>query len=124
MSGQGNHKGEQLENVDMSDAVIRNSNLARITLHPLGSADHEIVLVDGQPQLVISGGDYVTGHDLETGRERWRLGGFNPSKNPFNRIISSARTVGPERRRHSRSASGDPGRARDCTGASTSVPAG
>lgn len=54
----------------------------------------QIVSVLGKPQLVISGGDYVTGHDLETGRERWRLGGFNPSHDSANRIISSALVVG------------------------------
>jgi outer membrane protein assembly factor BamB len=40
-------------------------------------------------ELVVSGGDYVTGHDLATGKELWRGGGFNPDKNPFNRVISS-----------------------------------
>ena len=54
----------------------------------------QMVTVDGREELVISGGDYVTGHDLETGRERWRVGGFNPSSNPYNRIISSALVVG------------------------------
>ena len=52
------------------------------------------MVVEEKPQLVISGGDYVTGHDLETGRELWRLGGFNPSKNPYNRTIASALVVG------------------------------
>ena len=37
----------------------------------------------------MSGGDYVTGHDLATGKELWRGGGFNPDKNPFNRVIAS-----------------------------------
>ena len=54
----------------------------------------QIVTVLGKPHLVVSGGDYVTGHDLDTGRERWRLGGFNPSKEGANRIISSALVVG------------------------------
>jgi len=40
-------------------------------------------------ELIVSGGDYVTGHDLATGKELWRGGGFNPDKNPFNRVISS-----------------------------------
>ncbi|HYO80387.1 MAG TPA: PQQ-binding-like beta-propeller repeat protein [Bryobacteraceae bacterium] len=40
-------------------------------------------------ELVITGGDYVTGHDLNTGKELWRGGGMNPEGNPFNRIIAS-----------------------------------
>jgi outer membrane protein assembly factor BamB len=42
-----------------------------------------------QVELIISGGDYVTGHDLATGKELWRGGGFNPDNNPFNRVIAS-----------------------------------
>jgi outer membrane protein assembly factor BamB len=38
---------------------------------------------------VITGGDYVTGHDLASGKEVWRGGGMNPDANPFNRIIAS-----------------------------------
>ena len=42
-----------------------------------------------QLELVVTGGDYVTGHDLATGKELWRGGGMNPENNPFNRIIAS-----------------------------------
>jgi outer membrane protein assembly factor BamB len=48
-----------------------------------------IASVQGKRELIIAGGDYVTGHDLATGRELWRGGGFNPDNNPFNRIIAS-----------------------------------
>lgn len=44
----------------------------------------------GKAQLIVTGGDYVTGHDLDTGKEVWRGGGMNPRGNPFNRIIASA----------------------------------
>jgi outer membrane protein assembly factor BamB len=40
-------------------------------------------------ELVISGGDYVTGHDLATGKELWRGGGFNVDNNPAYRVIAS-----------------------------------
>ena len=40
-------------------------------------------------QLVVSGGDYVTGHDLESGKELWRAGGLNPTKNKWYRIVAS-----------------------------------
>lgn len=45
---------------------------------------------EGRAQLIVTGGDYVTGHDLNTGKELWRGGGMNPRGNPFNRIIASA----------------------------------
>jgi outer membrane protein assembly factor BamB len=48
-----------------------------------------IASFDGKRELIIAGGDYVTGHDLATGKELWRGGGFNPQNNPFNRIIAS-----------------------------------
>jgi outer membrane protein assembly factor BamB len=41
-------------------------------------------------ELVVTGADYATGHDLATGKELWRAGGFNPDNNPFNRVIASA----------------------------------
>jgi outer membrane protein assembly factor BamB len=53
----------------------------------------QIVNAGGKQQLVISGGDYVTGHDLDTGKELWRMGGFNPSGNPANRTIASSLVV-------------------------------
>lgn len=43
----------------------------------------------GKRELIISGADVVTGHDLSTGKELWRGGGFNPGNNPFHRIIAS-----------------------------------
>ena len=46
------------------------------------------------PVLVVSGADYITGHDLETGREIWRVGGLNPTHNPMQRIVSSPVVVG------------------------------
>lgn len=45
--------------------------------------------LDGSKQVVISGGDYVTGHDVDTGEEVWRAPGLNPSKNRNFRIIAS-----------------------------------
>ncbi len=42
-----------------------------------------------QTELVVTGGDCVTGHDLATGKELWRGTGFNPSKESAHRIIAS-----------------------------------
>jgi outer membrane protein assembly factor BamB len=54
----------------------------------------QITTVSGKPQLVISGADYVTGHDLASGKEIWRIGGFNPTNNPANRTIASSVVIG------------------------------
>jgi outer membrane protein assembly factor BamB len=40
-------------------------------------------------ELVISGGDYVTGHDPATGAELWRAGGLNPNKDRYYRVVAS-----------------------------------
>jgi outer membrane protein assembly factor BamB len=53
----------------------------------------QLVRVGGKQQLVVSGGDYVTGHDVDTGKELWRMGGFNPTANPANRTIASSLVV-------------------------------
>lgn len=45
-------------------------------------------------EIVISGGDVVTGHDPATGKEIWRVDGLNPSNNPNYRIIASPLIAG------------------------------
>jgi outer membrane protein assembly factor BamB len=40
-------------------------------------------------EIVVSGGDCVTGHDPVTGKEIWRGNGFNPQKDPAYRVIAS-----------------------------------
>jgi outer membrane protein assembly factor BamB len=44
-------------------------------------------------ELVITGGDAVTGHDPATGKELWRANGLNPENNPFHRIVASPLVV-------------------------------
>jgi outer membrane protein assembly factor BamB len=36
--------------------------------------------LNGKQQLLVIGGDVLTGHDLETGRELWRWGTWNPTR--------------------------------------------
>lgn len=48
---------------------------------------------EGKTQVVITGGDYVTGHDPETGKEVWRAAGLNPQKNRNYRIVASPSVV-------------------------------
>jgi outer membrane protein assembly factor BamB len=49
---------------------------------------------DGKEEIVISGGDYVTGHDAATGAELWRAGGLNPSKDRYYRVVASPIVAG------------------------------
>ena len=48
-----------------------------------------LVRYDGETEIVVSGGDCVTGHDPATGKELWRGNGFNPQKDPAYRVIAS-----------------------------------
>jgi outer membrane protein assembly factor BamB len=48
------------------------------------------VWTDGkQTEIIITGGDVVTGHDPSTLKELWRANVLNPQNNPANRIIAS-----------------------------------
>jgi len=47
------------------------------------------VKLGGAMEIVVSGGDVVTGHDPETGKELWRLNGQNPGGDPFYRVVAS-----------------------------------
>jgi len=53
------------------------------------------VLLDyhGVKQIIISGGDYVTGHDPETGGELWRSAGLNPKNSEHFRIVGTPVTA-------------------------------
>lgn len=49
---------------------------------------------DGKTEIAVVGGDCVTGHDLETGKELWRVEGWNPNKIGHWRIVPSALQAG------------------------------
>jgi outer membrane protein assembly factor BamB len=53
-----------------------------------------LVQVGKTSEVVITGGDIVTGHDPATGKELWRSDGLNPENNPYNRIVASGLVVG------------------------------
>lgn len=40
-------------------------------------------------EIVITGGDCVTGHDPATGKELWRANGLNPENRPDQRLVAS-----------------------------------
>ncbi len=44
---------------------------------------------DDRTEIVITGGDVVTGHDPTTGQELWRADGLNPRDNGAYRIVAS-----------------------------------
>ena len=78
--------GKTLWKVDRpSDAVSES---------PDNYATPQMAKAEGRLQLVISGADYVTGHDPDTGKELWRIGGFNPTNNRANRTIASSLVIG------------------------------
>lgn len=52
------------------------------------------VEVNGRAELVITGGDVISGHDPETGREYWRADVLNPTRNRAYRIVASPTVVG------------------------------
>ena len=52
-----------------------------------------LVESNGKTQIVISGADYVTGHDSETGKEIWRAAGLNPERRGNYRIVGSPLVV-------------------------------
>jgi outer membrane protein assembly factor BamB len=51
------------------------------------------VRVKGSTEIVVTGGDVITGHDPATGQELWRANGLNPTNDPYYRIVASAVAV-------------------------------
>jgi outer membrane protein assembly factor BamB len=48
----------------------------------------------GKTEVVITGGDVVTGHDPSSGKELWRADGLNPDNSASNRIVASPLIAG------------------------------
>ncbi|MBS1826244.1 MAG: PQQ-binding-like beta-propeller repeat protein [Acidobacteria bacterium] len=48
-----------------------------------------IAEVNGKLELIVSGGDLITGHDMDTVKELWRADVLNPTNYAMNRIITS-----------------------------------
>src|SRR5688500_8895528 len=49
---------------------------------------------NGRAELIVTGGDVVSGHDPATGREYWRADVLNPDRNRAYRIVASPTIVG------------------------------
>lgn len=73
--------GKTLWKVERSTAAIRES--------PDSYTTPGLLRYGKNVEIVITGGDCVTGHDPANGRELWRANGLNPENEPFYRIVAS-----------------------------------
>jgi len=73
--------GKTLWKVERATAAIRES--------PDSYTTPGLLRYGKNVEIVITGGDCVTGHDPATGKELWRANGLNPSNDPFYRIVAS-----------------------------------
>jgi len=78
--------GKTVWRVERPTSAIRESPDSYSTPQLLKYPDHF--------EIVILGGDCVTGHDPATGKEVWRGNGLNPTNNPNYRTIASAVVFG------------------------------
>jgi outer membrane protein assembly factor BamB len=68
--------------------LARGTADARHPRDPPDSTTPALLHVNGVYEIVITGGDVVTGHDTDDGREIWRVTGLNPDN---DRAIASCR---------------------------------
>jgi outer membrane protein assembly factor BamB len=73
--------GETLWRVERATDAIRES--------PDSYTTPGLLMYESKTEIVITGGDCVTGHDPETGEELWRANGLNPDNDPYYRIVAS-----------------------------------
>ena len=73
--------GKTLWKVDRPTAAIRES--------PDSYTTPALLRYGKTTEIVITGGDVVTGHDPATGKELWRANGLNPENAPMYRIVAS-----------------------------------
>lgn len=73
--------GKTLWRVERPTRAIRES--------PDSYATPALLKLGARAEIVVSGGDCVTGHDPATGQELWRANGLNPRNDPNYRIVAS-----------------------------------
>jgi outer membrane protein assembly factor BamB len=73
--------GKTLWKVDRPTSAIRES--------PDSYTTPALLRYGKATEIVITGGDCVTGHDPANGKELWRANGLNPDNNPSYRIVAS-----------------------------------
>ena len=74
--------GETMWRVERPTDAIRES--------PDSYGTPALLQYDDTTEIVLTGGDVVTGHDPGTGEELWRSDGLNPENNGAYRIVASA----------------------------------
>lgn len=79
--------GEQMWKVNRPDEATMESKESYCTPIPWQRPD-------GKTELLIVGGDVVTGHDFDTGKELWRAGDWNPKKEMWWRLVPSVVVAG------------------------------
>ena len=83
-----------LESGNKDWKVIRKSPAQKESLESFGTIIPSVI--NGKTQLVIAGGDILTGHEPETGKELWRWGTWNKNhREKFWRLVTSP-TQGPD----------------------------
>ncbi len=73
--------GENVWKVDRPSAAVAESLEAFTTIVPFTH--------DGREELLVTGGDCITGHDPKTGKELWRWATWNPNKIGHWRLVPS-----------------------------------
>lgn len=73
--------GDTVWRVERPTAAIRES--------PDSYTTPAVLELEGTTEIVITGGDVVTGHDPDTGAELWRADGLNPENQANYRIVAS-----------------------------------
>ena len=73
--------GETVWRVERPSLAVRES--------PDAYSTPALLQYGGTTEIVITGGDAVTGHDPETGQELWRADGLNPTRQRDYRIVAS-----------------------------------
>jgi len=73
--------GENIWKVARPSAAVAESLEAFTTIVPFKNGDRE--------ELLVTGGDCITGHDPKTGKELWRWATWNPSKIGHWRLVPS-----------------------------------
>lgn len=77
-------------NPQNGNEIFRASRPSKAQMESLESFNTPLPYVhEGREELVVIGGDCVTGHKLDTGEEIWRWGTWNPGREPFWRLVPS-----------------------------------
>ncbi|HEX8915891.1 MAG TPA: PQQ-binding-like beta-propeller repeat protein, partial [Humisphaera sp.] len=74
--------GKQLWRVDRPTDAVQETRESYGTPIPHKTAA-------GREELLLIGGDAITGHDPETGKEIWRFTGWDPNREPYWRLVPS-----------------------------------